>query len=78
MEVAENRNIRDYLKKRQLIKIYRKQKALIRSGYFELVDMKKMNPKSEGIYYFRINNKYRAIGFIENNTFVVTEIWDHQ
>ncbi len=78
MEVREGKNIKRYLEKRQLIKSYQKQKALIFAGYFDLVDMKKMNPKSEEIYYFRINSQYRAIGFIENNIFVVTEIWDHQ
>ena len=78
MEVREEKHIRKYLEKRQLIKSYRKQKALIRAGYFDLVDFKKMKPKSDGLFYFRINSQYRAIGFIENSVFVVTDIWDHQ
>jgi plasmid maintenance system killer protein len=78
MEVIEKKGIQKYLEKRQLIQSYRKQKALIHAGYYELVDLKKRNPKSAGISYFRINQQYRAIGFIENNTFIVTEISDHQ
>ncbi len=78
MEVKEHKGIREYLEKRQLTKQYRKQKSLIKAGYFDLAHLKKMTPKSSEIYYFRINKKYRAIGFIEKDTFVVTEIWDHQ
>ena len=43
-----------------------------------MVDFKVRQPKSEGIYYFRITKKYRGIGHFLGDTFIVTEISDHQ
>ena len=39
---------------------------------------KKRRPKKPGQYYFRINQKYRAIGVFDGKDFIVTEISDHQ
>lgn len=39
---------------------------------------KKRRPKKSGQYYFRINQKYRAIGVFDGKDFIVTEISDHQ
>ena len=78
MNVREEKGVFKYLQKRGLLNQYKKQKLLIEAGYYDLVDLKKMTPKSAGIMYFRINQKYRAIGFIEGNTLIITEIWDHQ
>jgi len=78
MNIREEKGVFAYLEKRGLIKQYTKQKLLIEAGYYDLADLKKMSPKSAGIYYFRINQKYRAIGFIEEDTLVIAEIWDHQ
>jgi hypothetical protein len=36
------------------------------------------NQKVPMFFYFKIDKKYRAIGYIEANTFIVTEISDHQ
>ena len=47
-------------------------------GFYELVDLRKRKPKSANLLYFKIDKKYRAIGYVENNIFVVTEISDHQ
>jgi len=78
MKVIEESGIREYLQKRQITEAYCKQKTLIESGYFDVVELKKMKPKTAGIVYFRITKKYRAIGFIEGEILVVTKIWDHQ
>ena len=47
-------------------------------GFYKNVDLRKRNPKKEGVFYFKIDKKYRALGYIENKTFLVTEISDHQ
>ena len=78
MNVREEEGVYSYLKKRGLLKQYTKQKLLIESGYYDLADLKKMSPKSAGLLYFRINRKYRAIGYLEKDTLIVMEIWDHQ
>ncbi len=78
MKVIEERSIRAYLSARGLIKQYQKQKILIEGGYFNAISLKKLKPNSSGLFYFRINKQYRAIGIINHQTFVVLEIWDHQ
>jgi len=78
MKVLEEEGIVDYLKKRNIVKPYLKAKKYMESGFYELVDLRKRKPKKLQIFYFKINQKYRAIGYIENDTFIVTEISDHQ
>lgn len=67
-----------YIKKRNLVKQYLKVKRYLENDFFELVDLRKRKPKSANVFYFKIDKKYRAIGYIEDNTFIVTEISDHQ
>lgn len=48
-------------------------------GLYNLVDLRKRQPKNQNKFYFRISKKYRAFGYINNNKeFIVTEISDHQ
>jgi len=78
MKVLEEEGIVAYLKKRNIVKPYLKAKKYMEDGFYEVVDLRKRKPKKLQIFYFKINQKYRAIGYIENNTFIVTEISDHQ
>ncbi len=78
MKVFEEEGIVEYLKKRNLVKPYLKAKKYMEQDLFELVDLRKREPKKLKILYFKIDKKYRALGYIENNSFVVTEILDHQ
>jgi len=79
MKVLEEEGVIGYLQARNITSPYLKAKHYIEMGYFGQVDLRKREPKSEGIFYFRITRKYRALGYFENkNTFVVTEISDHQ
>ena len=78
MKVRERQKAIDYLKKRQLEKSYLKVKAYLKKGQLKIIDFKLRKPKSEGVYYFRITRKYRAIGHFIDDIFVVTEISDHQ
>lgn len=78
MKVRERQNVIDYLIKRNLEKPYLKTKNFLEKKQLKSVDFKIRKTKSDKIYSFRINKKYRALGhFIEKN-FVVTEISDHQ
>ena len=44
-----------------------------------VVHLRKREPKNKNLFYFRINKKYRAFGYINNNQeLIVTEISDHQ
>ncbi|MCD4793997.1 MAG: hypothetical protein K8R54_12235 [Bacteroidales bacterium] len=78
MKVLEEDGIIEYIKKRNLVKPYLKAKEYMETGFYELVDLRKRKPKSVNIFYFKITKKYRAIGYIESNTFIITEISDHQ
>ncbi len=66
------------LKEYQIEKQYIKAKEYILSWFLNNVDFKKRRPYKTDKYYFRINKKYRAICYIENNIVNVFEIDDHQ
>ncbi len=78
MKIRERKNVIEYLKKRQLEKAYLKVKSLLSDDQYKLVDFKVRKPKSHQVYYFMITKKYRAIGHFIGDTFIVTEISDHQ
>ena len=78
MIIRERIQVIEYLKKRQIVKPYLKAKRYLAEDHFKIVDFKLRKPKSEGIYYFRISKKYRAIGHFIGDIFVVVEISDHQ
>lgn len=77
-KINESENVVIYLEKRNLISKYKKCKALLLIWLYKNVDFRKREPKTDDIYYFRINKQYRAIGFIENKTFKVLKIDNHQ
>jgi len=79
MNVFEEEGVVEYLQARKITRQYLKAKRYIEMGYYGQVDLRKREPKTEGIYYFRITKKYRALGYFENKqTFIVVEISDHQ
>lgn len=79
MNVFEEEGVVEYLHARKITQQYLKAKRYLEMGYFGQVDLRKREPKTEGIYYFRISKKYRALGYFENKqTFIVVEISDHQ
>lgn len=78
MKVLEEDGIVAYIKKRNIVKPYLKAKSHMEKGFYELVDLRKRKPKSANLLYFKIDKKYRAIGYVENNIFIITEISDHQ
>ncbi|MBK5213039.1 MAG: hypothetical protein JJE55_05190 [Flavobacteriaceae bacterium] len=78
MKVLEEDGIVEFIKKRNLEKPYLKAKKYMEMGFYEVVDLRKRKPKTANIFYFKINKKYRAIGYEENGSFIVAEISDHQ
>ncbi len=78
IKVVELKKVAKYLKSRNLLKQYLKQKDILLSGGLKQIDFKLKNPKSEEVYYFRINRQFRAIGYIEDNIFIVADIDNHQ
>lgn len=78
--IIELDGVAEYLEKRQLISQYQKAKRMILSGHNSGALFKKREPKDAGIWYFRINRQYRAVGYFPNDgrTFAVTYVDDHQ
>lgn len=78
-KIFETSEVYDYLRSRHLLQQYKKVKSYLLSGHVQQVQFRKREPKKDGIYYFRITKKFRAIGyFAEAGVFVVVEIDDHQ
>ena len=67
-----------YLQRRALLKQYLSAKSQLLSGSFSSRDFKKRQPKSDGVWSFRINRKYRAWGYFRGDDFIVSDINDHQ
>ncbi|MGB0880903.1 MAG: hypothetical protein ACPGTO_10090 [Polaribacter sp.] len=78
MIVRERAKVIEYLRKRNLVKPYLKAKKYLEKDQLKIVGFKIRQPKIEGVYYFRITKKYRAIGHFIHDIFVVASISDHQ
>lgn len=76
--IIESKKVFEYLEKHLLIKQYKKSKWNILSKNDSKVFFKERKPKWSWVWYFRINKKYRAIWFIENNTLKIYKIDKHQ
>jgi len=79
MEVYEEKNVRKYLEKRNILNQYKQAKENFVAGRFQQIQLKKRRPKKFEGLQFRITKKYRAFGYFKTSTiFIVTEISDHQ
>jgi len=78
MKVVQEKIIVDYCYKRNIFKQYQKTCRFINLGFYETVDLKILEPKSKGIYQFRISRKYRALAVKKDNCLYVFKISDHQ
>lgn len=76
--ILEDEEIIKYLQKRNLLRQYDKAKKFILSWHLELADFKLREPKSDWVYYFRINRQFRAAWRFRGNKFIVVEINNHQ
>lgn len=78
-QILEKKDILAYLQARGLVKQYQKVKLFILSRQQQQARFKEKNPKGCGIWYFRINSQYRALGtFNEKNELIIFEIDNHQ
>ncbi len=77
--VYERKEILPYLQERNLLAQYKKAKELLLRGNVMQVRFKKRHPKGSGIWYFRINQQYRALCvFNTERDLIVFAIDDHQ
>lgn len=78
-KILEKKEILSYLKKRNIVQQYKKAKHYLLQGNTLQTKFKERNPKGSGIWYFRINKKYRALGvFNEEENLIIFKIDDHQ
>jgi len=77
-EVWETREVETYLSDRGLLKQYKKAKQYILLGLFDTATLRKRQPKSAGVWYFRINKKFRALSYLDGDILKVFHIDNHQ
>lgn len=77
--ILERKEILGYLQARGLLRQYQKAKRFLLQGNALQVKFKERNPKGSGIWYFRINRQFRALGvFNEDGDLVIFKIDNHQ
>jgi len=67
-----------YLEKRNLVAQFQKAKNYLLSNQAHQTRFKERMPKGSGIFYFRINRQYRAIGYFDNHDLIISKIDNHQ
>ena len=78
-KILEKKEVLPYLKSRNLISQYKKAKDYLLAGAISQTRFKERNPKGSGIFYFRINKQYRALGiFDREGDLIVFKIDNHQ
>jgi plasmid maintenance system killer protein len=73
-----NQKWEKYLIERRLLFQYLKATSLLTSWYMQKLDLKQRQPKTDGIYSFRINKQFRVFWEIKDNIFYVDTISNHQ
>jgi len=76
--IQERNHISEFLSRRWLTQQYKKAKQYILSWHIQQVHLKLRKPKTDGIYYFRINKQFRALCLIDGTTLKVFDIDNHQ
>lgn len=78
-QIFERKGIAAYLGARGLLKQYKKAKEYLLRGSSLQVKFRERNPKGSGIWYFRINKQFRALGvFDESGNLIIFKIDNHQ
>ncbi len=67
-----------YAKKRNILSALKKSIEKIKTGNAYSLQLKLRKPKSDQIWQFRINKKYRVLGIIDEEDFIIYKISDHQ
>lgn len=67
------------MEQRNLLKQYKKAKDYLLGGNILQTKFKERNPRGSGIWYFRINKQYRALGvFDDDGNLIIFKIDNHQ
>jgi len=78
-KIYEKKEIFKFLKSRGLLNQYRKVKKYLLNNNVLQIRFKERKPKGSGIWSFRINKQFRALGvFNEDGDFIVFKIDNHQ
>jgi len=79
LEIREEKGIKDFLEKRNLLNQYKNNKEKLLNWYLWKIDFKSRKPKQTWVYSFRINKQFRAIWYFrEKWVFIVIKIDNHQ
>lgn len=77
--IFERKEIMPYLEARGLLNQYKKAKTYLLHGNALQVIFKERNPKGSGIWYFRINKQFRALGVFDGSgNLIIFKIDNHQ
>ena len=76
--IIELPEVLELLEKHKILKQYKKAKTNILSWNDTKAFFKERKPKWSWIFYFRINRKYRALWYIEDNELRIYDIDTHQ
>ncbi len=77
--IFERKEIPKYLEARSLLRQYIKAKQYLLAGNTLQVKFKERNPQGSGIWYFRINKQFRALGvFNAVGDLIIFKIDNHQ
>lgn len=78
-QIFERKEILPYLEARHLLKQYLKAKRYLLAGNTLQVAFKERNPHGSGIWCFRINKQFRALGvFDASGNLIIFKIDNHQ
>lgn len=79
LRIFEHKEIPQYLKMRGLLRQYIKAKQYLLAGNALQVKFKERKPNGSGIWYFRINKQFRALGvFNTGGDLIIFKIDNHQ
>lgn len=79
ISIFEHKDILPYLEARGLLQQYKKVKLFLLQGEYLRVRFKERNPKGSGIWYFRINKQFRALGVFNSvGDLIIFKIDNHQ
>ncbi len=77
-KINEEEYLFNRLVRRWIFEQYKKSKNNILLWNFSWNRIKLKKPTKDGIWYFRINKKYRALWYVEWTTLIIFDIDDHQ
>ena len=78
-QILERKEILPYLEARGLTKQYKKAKQFLLLGNVLQTKFKERRPEGSGIWSFRINKQFRALGiFDEKGNLIIFKVDNHQ